>query len=229
MQRISIGRALVRDPHLILFDEPLSHLDGNQRVQLRTEIKRLQKTRGVTSILVTHDQTEATAMADRIAVMNLGVLQQVDTPAVLYQRPANVFVANFIGEPPMNMLGGRVEGEGETLSIRALDRSITLDPRRKGLVSGLDGTLTIGIRPEHVRVFPQADGSRSDAIVRYRESRGDTDSLFLSPTTGPDTTIMVEVPGPASFRDGDSVRIDLPVDRLHLFDSSTGRNVECLS
>jgi ABC-type sugar transport system ATPase subunit len=227
MQRISIGRALVRDPHLILFDEPLSHLDGDQRVQLRTEIKRLQKTRGVTSILVTHDQTEATAMADRIAVMNLGVLQQVDTPAVLYQRPVNVFVANFIGEPPMNMLRGHLECEGEALSIPALGRSIASNPGRKSFFSGLDGTLTIGIRPEHVRILPMLPDTPYDAIVRYRECRGDTDSLVISPIGSPDAMIMVDVPGPALFRDGDPVRIDLPFERLHLFDFSTGRNVEC--
>src|SRR6185312_15939332 len=114
-QRVAIGRALVRDPDVILFDEPLSHLDADQKVQLRAEIKRLQKLRQVTSILVTHDQTEATAMADRVAVMNHGVLQQVSGPQDLYRRPANLFVANFIGEPPMNLLSASV-AEGNRLT-----------------------------------------------------------------------------------------------------------------
>ena len=107
-QRVGIGRALVRQPAVILFDEPLSYLDGAQKSQLRAEIKRLQKETGVTSVLVTHDQTEAMAMADRVAVMDWGVLQQVGTADDLYDRPANLFVAQFIGEPPMNLLpGGR--------------------------------------------------------------------------------------------------------------------------
>ncbi|WP_375454177.1 ABC transporter ATP-binding protein [uncultured Methylobacterium sp.] len=229
MQRISIGRALVRDPRLILFDEPLSHLDGDQRVTLRTEIKRLQKTRGVTSILVTHDQTEATAMADRIAVMHHGVLQQVDTPAALYERPANVFVANFIGEPPMNMLPGRVEGEGGAVRIAALGRAFPLDPRRARLLAGRSGELTVGVRPEHVAIEPEGEGRPADATVSYRESRGDADSLILSPFAAPDVAIRVEVPGPAAFRPGDRVAVVLAPERLHLFDRASERNVEAAS
>ena len=110
-QRVSIGRALVRNPDLILFDEPLSHLDADQKIYLRTEIKRLQQSSGLTSILVTHDQTEAVAMADRVAVMNHGVLQQIGTPEDLYFNPSNLFVANFIGEPPMNLINGRLSIE----------------------------------------------------------------------------------------------------------------------
>src|SRR5262245_6992214 len=108
-QRVGIGRALVREPAVILFDEPLSHLDGAQKTQLRAEIKRLQQDTGVTAVLVTHDQTEAMAMAARVAVMDRGVLQQVGPADDLYERPANLFVAQFIGEPPMNCLTGRLE------------------------------------------------------------------------------------------------------------------------
>ena len=108
-QRVSIGRALVRDPALVMFDEPLSHLDADQKAVLRTEIRRLQLTAGLTSVLVTHDQTEAMAMADRIAVMNDGELQQVGLPQELYDHPANRFVAGFIGESPMNFLDATVD------------------------------------------------------------------------------------------------------------------------
>src|SRR5919109_3661369 len=112
-QRVAIGRALVREPAVILFDEPLSPLDGTHKAQLRAEIKRLQKDSGVTGVLVTHDQTEAMAMADRIAVMSEGVLQQIAAPHELYDHPANLFVAQFIGEPPMNLFRGRlVEASG---------------------------------------------------------------------------------------------------------------------
>ncbi len=228
MQRISIGRALVRDPRLILFDEPLSHLDGDQRVQLRTEIKRLQKTRGVTSILVTHDQTEATAMADRIAVMRHGVLQQVDTPAMLYERPANTFVANFIGEPPMNMLTGQAETAGDSVWLDAFGRSVGIGERRARLLAGAGGELIVGIRPEHVAIA-LAGEAPADAVVSYRESRGDADSLILSPAAEPDVQILVEIPGPADFRPGDRVTVSLSPERLHLFDRASERNVEAAS
>ena len=130
-QRVAIGRALVRDPELILFDEPLSHLDADQKVHLRGEIKRLQKLSAVTSILVTHDQTEATAMADRIAVMKDGVLQQVAPPQDLYAHPANMFVARFIGEPPMNLLPLR--RDGGRLTVADTGWPLPLDERRRRL------------------------------------------------------------------------------------------------
>lgn len=224
MQRISIGRALVRDPRLILFDEPLSHLDGDQRAQLRTEIKRLQKTRGVTSILVTHDQTEATAMADRIAVMRHGVLQQVDTPAAMYERPANVFVANFIGEPPMNMLLGRPAGAG-AVHVDAFGRAIDVASLRAALAERGNGDLIVGIRPEHLAIAP-VEGGPADAVVSYRECRGDADSLILSPRAAPDVQILVEIPGPAAFRPGDAVTVSVAPDRVHLFERASERNVE---
>ncbi|MFJ5488924.1 ABC transporter ATP-binding protein [Hansschlegelia beijingensis] len=224
MQRISIGRALVRDPRLILFDEPLSHLDGDQRVQLRTEIKRLQKTRGVTSILVTHDQTEATAMADRIAVMRHGVLQQVDAPEAMYERPANVFVANFIGEPPMNMLPGRPVGGG-AVHVEAFGRAFAVSPGRAAMAEALGGELIVGMRPEHLAI-ERVEGVKADAIVSYRESRGDADSLVLEPRTGADVDILVEIPGPSGFRPGDFVSVSIAPDRIHLFDRVSERNVE---
>ena len=147
-QRVAIGRALVRDPDVILFDEPLSHLDADQKVQLRAEIKRLQKLRQVTSILVTHDQTEAIAMADRVAVMNHGVLQQVGAPQDIYERPANLFVANFIGEPPMNLPRADI-GEGGKLMGRGW--SIDLNPQQGALLAGRKETSVVaGIRPEHI-------------------------------------------------------------------------------
>ncbi|HSF03233.1 MAG TPA: ABC transporter ATP-binding protein, partial [Solirubrobacterales bacterium] len=151
-QRVAIGRALVREPAVILFDEPLSHLDARHKVQLRAEIKRLQREAGVTGVLVTHDQTEAMAMADQVAVMSLGVLQQVGPPHELYDHPANVFVAQFIGEPPMNLLGGALretsgrlvaEGDGWQVDVPS--------PIAEGLRAAAPGTpVIVGIRPEHL-------------------------------------------------------------------------------
>jgi ABC-type sugar transport system ATPase subunit len=224
-QRTAIGRALVRDPQLILFDEPLSHLDGDQKVHLRTEIKRLQKLSAVTSILVTHDQTEATAMSDRIAVMNQGLLQQVATPHDLYERPANMFVANFIGEPPMNLLPLRA-GDGR-LQLAGAGWVLPLDARRIRLAQGIgaaDG-VTAGIRPEHVRL--QRDGRGAwRAIVQYCEPRGDTDVVVVAPLEHRATTITAEVPGPSGYRPEDIVDIEFIADRIYLFANADGRNLE---
>jgi ABC-type sugar transport system ATPase subunit len=224
-QRISIGRALVRDPELILFDEPLSHLDADQKIHLRSEIKRLQKLSAVTSILVTHDQTEATAMADLIAVMNHGVLQQVATPHELYARPVNTFVANFIGEPPMNLLPLR--GEGGALVLADAGWLLPLDERRMRLAQTVSATagVTAGVRPEDVRLQPGAGGA-CQALVRYCEPRGDVDVVVVAPLAHPATTIVAEVPGPAGYRAEDLVSVALAADRIYLFAAADGRNLE---
>lgn len=227
MQRVSIGRALVRDPEVILFDEPLSHLDADQKVQLRAEIKRLQKLRQVTSILVTHDQTEAIAMADRVAVMNHGVLQQVGPPQELYERPANLFVANFIGEPPMNLMkaafadGGRVVGGGW---------SATLAPSRLGALTKGEAGIVAGIRPEHIAVrAPDVPGDAS-GVITYREPRGDADVLTVELNHGGGVTekLIAEIPGPSPWRAGDRVSLGLDVESLLVFDEVTTRNREAL-
>ena len=223
-QRIAIGRALVRDPEVILFDEPLSHLDADQKVQLRTEIKRLQKLRHVTSVLVTHDQTEAIAMADRIAVMNHGVLQQVGTPQDLYERPANLFVANFIGEPPMNLLPVRIDGEGR-LSGRGW--SIVPEACRASLARGHDADIVAGVRPEHVGVHPADFTGGFRGRIRYREPRGDADVLTieLCGADGGGDAFVAEIAGPAVWRSGDAVAVSIPAESLLLFDAASGRNL----
>jgi ABC-type sugar transport system ATPase subunit len=222
-QRVAIGRALVRDPDVILFDEPLSHLDADQKVQLRAEIKRLQKLRQVTSILVTHDQTEATAMADRIAVMNHGLLQQVAAPQDLYQHPANLFVANFIGEPPMNLLaatvaeGGRLAGDGW---------SVTFDDRRVSVLANrAGGRLVAGIRPEHIALLPSDEAGDTRGSITYREPRGDADVLSIAIGNG-SVEVIAETTGPSAWRAGDNVALRIAVASLHVFDEQTGRNLE---
>ena len=224
-QRIGIGRALVRDPELILFDEPLSHLDADQKIYLRGEIKRLQKLSAVTSILVTHDQTEATALADRIAVMNNGVLQQVATPRELYERPANIFVANFIGEPPMNILPLRAQDGG--LVIAATGWPLKLDERRVSLALSVGGTvgLIAGIRPEHVMLAPAAE-NQFRGIVTYCEPRGDVDLIIVRPVAGEPIEIVAEVPGPSHHQQQDLVSIEFSPDHIYLFAAADGRNLE---
>ena len=222
-QRVSIGRALVRDPRVILFDEPLSHLDADQKVQLRTEIKRLQKLSQVTSILVTHDQTEATAMADRIAVMADGVLQQVGSSEELYEMPLNLFVAGFIGEPPMNLLPADISSCGGRLLLAEKGWSVAPSDRVGDLLGArVHGPkLMLGIRPEHVVIVPAS--GEAGARIRYREPRGDTEFLALALPAGDQMT--AEVPGPSAYRSGDTVSFSIMPDRVHLFDATTGRNV----
>jgi multiple sugar transport system ATP-binding protein len=146
-QRVALGRAIVRNPKVFLFDEPLSNLDAKLRVQMRMEISKLQRKLGVTTIYVTHDQIEAMSMADRIAVMKDGVLQQFDTPMNTYDRPANIFVAGFIGSPAMNLISGNIDSSG---SFQDDSKTMTLD--LKGYLPDVisSGKYTIGIRPENM-------------------------------------------------------------------------------
>ncbi len=246
-QRVSIGRALVRDPELILFDEPLSHLDADQKVHLRAEIKRLQQSSGLTSILVTHDQTEAVAMSDRVAVLNLGVLQQVATPEELYAAPANLFVANFIGEPPMNLLAADVSRQRDRLLLRGAGWHLALsDEQSKRLEAAApQSPVTAGLRPEHVTVSPSGVtkpmGDKSDGRITgqiyFRERRGDADVLTV--TIDPDISctdgnkpqsvespmITAEIDGPSFFSSGDVVTLALAADKLCIFDRNSGANL----
>ncbi len=216
-QRVSIGRALVRDPALMMFDEPLSHLDADQKLVLRTEIRRLQTTAGMTSVLVTHDQTEAMAMADLIAVMSDGVLQQVGAPRALYEHPVNRFVAGFIGDSPMNFFEATLQSDGTALVAGA-----TSDLRLAPSARPTSGSIVVGIRPEHVEPA-NTDAVRPaitvQTVVLDRECCGDRDVLWVE---GPQARFHIEWPSPCAARVGDRLAVRLPVDRLHAFDAQTG-------
>ena len=169
-QRVAMGRAIVRDPRVFLMDEPLSNLDARLRVQMRTEIVRLQHDLGVTTLYVTHDQIEAMTMADRIAVMRGGVLQQFDTPDEVYAHPANLFVASFIGSPAMNLVEAVVEKAGDMLVCRIGDQTLALsDPALKARLSlqgHLGSTVALGIRPEALSLaMPDAPATLSGEVV----------------------------------------------------------------
>jgi ABC-type sugar transport system ATPase subunit len=200
-QRVALGRALVRDPQVFLMDEPLSNLDAKLRVQTRGEIKRLQKEIGTTTVYVTHDQVEAMTMGDRIAVMNHGRLEQVGTPAELYDEPANVFVAGFIGSPAMSFApAGRL----------ALD------------LGGPAGA-TVGLRPEHVRPWVDGDGLLGplDGSVEYVEALGR--ETFLGVRQDDDTRLVLCVDGRSPAQPGDSVSYGIVPDGLRFFDPESGR------
>jgi len=216
-QRVAMGRAIVRDPAVFLFDEPLSNLDAKLRVQMRTEIKSLHQKVGTTSIYVTHDQIEAMTLADRIVVLNAGRIEQVGTPMELYRTPANLFVAGFIGSPAMNLIDGIVDGDTDNPVVRLAEGAaiaISSDRRvRRGQ------SVKIGLRPEHLT----AGGS--DSIC------GQT--LLVEPT-GAQTHVLFEfagqqmtaiVDGDRPIRHGTPFRAGIDQNLVHVFDSDSGESL----
>ena len=178
-QRVAMGRAIVREPQAFLMDEPLSNLDAKLRVQMRAEIARIQLSLGVTTIYVTHDQTEAMTLGDRVAVMKRGVLQQVDHPQVLYDRPVNLFVAGFIGSPAMNLLHGELERSGDTWTLVLGSHKLQLAPEllqeRPGLAAYEGRPLVVGIRPEDIsdeELTPGPPGSQIELDAELVEAMG---------------------------------------------------------
>jgi len=216
-QRVALGRAIVRDPDVFLFDEPLSNLDAKMRVQMRTEISRLHHRLGATMIYVTHDQTEAMTMGERIVVMNEGRVQQVDTPLALYERPVNRFVAGFIGSPAMNFLDGRLM-RGDGLSFAASGgASVPLPSDWTPRDGWFDRELTLGVRPEHLGV---GGGSASFAApVQVVEPLGNETLLYFNVGDAPFT---VRSQGNVQAAVDQEIAIDLPAAHIHLFDAASG-------
>jgi multiple sugar transport system ATP-binding protein len=218
-QRVAMGRAIVRKPKAFLFDEPLSNLDARLREQMRAEIKKLHRELGATSVYVTHDQIEAMSMADRIVAMHDGVVQQVGTPLDIYDRPANMFVASFIGSPAMNFLRGTLTSAGGRQAIQVGGVSIPIPGPVPG---GSDRAVVIGIRPEHIDISsdPQAP---IDARVDLIEPMGVT-TLVHASFAGEDLKILsLDRP---SLLAGAPIRLTLLPDKLHVFDPvSEGRLV----
>ncbi len=215
-QRVAMGRAIVRKPRVFLFDEPLSNLDAKLRVQMRVEIKRLQRTLGVTSVYVTHDQVEAMTLSDKLVVMNQGVIEQIGTPSEVYRRPATRFVATFIGSPPMNILEGMVEGPGLVSVGGSL---LPVADMREGLKQ--DARVNVGIRPEDVRIVGQETGSFR-IEVDFVEELGAT-QLFHGRTNGDEFVLQAAT----GFIPADAKQLALGVDaaNVHLFDRETGQRL----
>jgi multiple sugar transport system ATP-binding protein len=210
-QRVAMGRAIVRSPKAFLFDEPLSNLDARLREQMRAEIKRMHQELGSTSIYVTHDQIEAMTLADRIVAMNAGVIMQTGSPLELYDRPANLFVAGFIGSPAMNMFQGVLRGS----TLTAGGTTIRLE---KELSVKNDTAVTVGVRPEHVLLGSQADGSLK-ARVELTEPTGFGTIVHLKPF-GETLKAFTLERGLAKL--GETIALGFPARSLHLFDTATG-------
>ena len=213
-QRVALARAIVRRPKVFLMDEPLSNLDAKLRVQTRTQIAQLQRRLGTTTVYVTHDQVEAMTMASRIAVMSDGKLQQVGPPQEVYDRPANTFVASFIGSPPMNMTtgmlvtDGAVDTPGGRLTIGAVP----------GLAAG--DAVTVGIRPEHLRL----GGSLLHGTVANVEMLGHERHVLVH--VGDAVWTVRDTTDEASVAAGDHVGLDVDLARIHLFSASDGQRIE---
>jgi multiple sugar transport system ATP-binding protein len=214
-QRVALGRAIVRDPAVFLMDEPLSNLDAKLRAQMRTELQRLQEDLDVTTVYVTHDQTEAMTMGDRIAVLDAGELQQVGTPLECYHSPANRFVAGFVGDPSMNF----VDCEVRDGRLVADEFAYTLSDDLYDAVRGASG-VTLGVRPEDVDlVAPDDERASLTTTVDVVEPMGDENVVHLA--LG-EETLVATVPGMRRVEVGHEVGVHLPESALHLFDGATG-------
>ena len=220
-QRVALGRAIVRDPEVFLLDEPLSNLDATLRSEMRTEIQQLQRDLNVTTVYVTHDQTEAMTIGDRIAVLRDGRLQQLGTPMSCYHEPANRFVASFIGEPSMNLLNCRFER-----SSQSFEGEVTY-PANDALASAAatadGGEVTLGVRPEvatllengHVESEPTFSGT-----VDVVEPVGERSFVYVTLEAGPQ--LIVAAAGGTPVRERETVRVVVPRDGVHLFDGASG-------
>ena len=224
-QRVAMGRAIVRNPKVFLMDEPLSNLDAKLRVQMRIEISKLHQRLETTIIYVTHDQTEAMTLGTRIVVMKDGVVQQVDTPQNLYDRPVNLFVAGFMGSPQMNFIDCKVAQQGKDILLMFGSNSIKVpEARAKKLVEGkyVDKTVVLGIRPEDVKdeelFLNSSPESVIEATVRVYELLGaevflyfDVDGFNITARVNPRTTA----------RPGDTIKIAMDLSKIHIFDKET--------
>ncbi|MBX4924287.1 sn-glycerol-3-phosphate import ATP-binding protein UgpC [Rhizobium binae] len=207
-QRVAMGRAIVREPAAFLFDEPLSNLDAKLRVQMRVEIRRLQRRLKTTSIYVTHDQLEAMTLADRLVVMNGGLVEQVGTPVEVYDRPASLFVAGFIGSPPMNLVPIEIfHASGGTLALP-------------------EGTDVVGLRPDALLVEkPVGPSIRLNAIVELLEPIGGESHLHVRLGEG-QQTIVLTVQGRPDFAESARIDVFARIDQMHPFNSRTGRRTD---
>ena len=226
-QRVAVGRAIVRRPKVFLFDEPLSNLDAALRAQMRAELKRLQQRLRATMLYVTHDQVEAMTMGDRIAVMNKGVLEQFGTPSEIYEHPATVFVARFLGSPPMNILPGGITSEGGRSIFRSRELSLVLP----GPVA--EGNVHLGVRPERLRIERASSDIPPNMIggkLILVEPLGAVTHYYVEREEAFGGTIVASVsqedaPGSPRFAIGDSVVLRIPSDALHLFDRESGMRI----
>jgi multiple sugar transport system ATP-binding protein len=220
-QRVAMGRAIVRDPQVFLFDEPLSNLDAKLRVQMRTEIKELHQRLGTTSVYVTHDQIEAMTMADKIVVMHDGNVEQIGSPLELYDRPANLFVAGFIGSPAMNFLRGTYRRDGAGASVILAGGARVEAP----VTAALDGSAVVyGVRPEHLSIAEDGRGLQGKVAV-VEPTGADTHVVVRAG----DLEILALFRERHAFEPGQDIALRPAVGQAHLFDEGGGKRIDRLS
>ena len=210
-QRVAMGRAIVRSPKIFLFDEPLSNLDAKLRIQMRLEIKKLQRKVGVTSIFVTHDQVEAMTLADRLAVINNGIIEQLGTPIEIYNNPTSVFVAGFIGSPQMNFIEGEIKNK--KLKTQAFEIA--------GIKSDFNGKVILGIRPEHL---VQAYNGLIKLNVDLVEKLG-SDNLVYGEIKGKKELLCYRTPGNEKINSGSKLALNIQENKLYIFNKKTGKRI----
>ncbi len=216
-QRVALGRAIVREPEVFLLDEPLSNLDAKLRAHMRTELQELQSDLNITTVYVTHDQTEAMTMGDKIAILDAGELQQIGTPLECYYAPENEFVAGFIGEPSMNFF--QMSVDGDSLVGNEIEYPTTAEVREE-----LDGhrNVTLGIRPEDIEVVDDNQPGTIPATVNVIEPLGDIN--YVHATVG-ETEVTVQIAGEHYVGERGDIFLNFPEDRIHLFDGTGGEAI----
>ena len=228
-QRVAIGRAIVRDPQVLLMDEPLSNLDAKLRNQMRAEIIKLRQRLNATFIYVTHDQTEAMTLGDRIVIMRDGDVQQIGTPTEVFDHPVNLFVAGFIGMPQMNLFDGELVQDGDKYAVRVGDAKIVLsEDKQKNLAERnvQPQKVTVGVRPEHI-TLEKKEGAMIEGVVDVSEMMGSSVHLHVN-VGGKDCIIIaprLDLEG-GSLADGSKVRFTFAPNAVHVFDPETEKNLE---
>jgi len=219
-QRVAMGRAIVREPAVFLFDEPLSNLDAKLRVQMRLEIKKLQQRLSITSVYVTHDQVEAMTLGDRLMVLSDGIVEQVGTPLDLYDRPQTVFVAGFIGSPAMNFFEGRIRDDASGIELSGGD---LLPLPNHGTRAAAGRPVTVGVRPEHFEIAAEEAGLVRPTVDVVEELGADT--IIHGRCDGDGVPLAVRVQGFRGARPGTVLPLEVDPAHIHVFDRETGRRL----
>lgn len=224
-QRVSIGRAIVRQPAVLIMDEPISHLDASLRSRMREELEDQVRRLGVTTLYITHDQVESMAMADRIAIMHLGRIQQIASPREIYERPVNEFVAGFIGEPPMNFASCELKVDDDRLLLHSpsFDMSVSDEAHRNLQAYSNGAGLKLGIRPESVSITDPGGNGTVPARVDFVEPQGDR-TIITVKLTG-DETFLIEAGTETRPTPGEQVGLDFDISKVHIFDAESGKNI----
>ena len=217
-----MGRAIVRSPQVFCMDEPLSNLDAKMRVQTRTDIAKLQSDLGVTTVYVTHDQVEAMTMGDRVAVMSLGELMQVDTPLNLYDKPVNLFVAGFIGSPQMNLIKAKAGKDGQAQIGNYL---VPVDPGAAKQLGQGHNNITVGVRPEAWRLVSESEGGLPVDVTVVEDLGADGFVYGNCDVEGTPANVIVRVSGRDHIAKGDRIYVTTDPKNVHVFDTDTGERL----